>query len=194
MPSLFKAPVPPEARVGADPRAVLALGALSLSDGSPRLPRDLNLNLARVVTTAGVTEVRAWLSQPGRDVRYVGALAPLLPGAPFDLLYFELAAERYYVGRVHDSLPGNLDSVALQRVEADPRQWMAATRVGTTRDRIFVIPIPAEQAASWSVLAEARVATRESLRANAQRSAASGWAWSNAYDPPIDLFPHLKHP
>lgn len=175
------------------------INAQEIGRWSHSLPTNATLNYFQVRTTAGDDEFRVFLRTGSEETssEYVGQLAPIFPDAPIQVVLLDINGERYIAGRIDETVSGTLETIAFERQESDSSRWMEATKVSDIHERLFLIPITAEEARQWQAIQRITISTRESLKAMHDEIGAAkseqrlpehdGSAWSKIYDPAIDI-------
>ncbi len=182
------------------------IGAQKIGRWSSSLPADATLNYFQVRTTSGNDEIRTFLRTGPEETSsvYVGQLTHIFPDAPVQVVLFDVNGERYIAGRIDESISGMLETIAFERQEFDTSRWMEATKISDIRERLFLIPITAEEARQWQSIQRITISTRESLKAMHEEISVAkseqrlpehdGSAWSQLYDPAVDISTRFINP
>lgn len=198
--------IPPEYLSNSVSGSERLLNAQEIGRWSNNLPSNATLNYFQVRTTSGDEEIRVFL-RPGTEdtgTVYAGKLTSIFPGAPIQVVLLDVKGERYIAGYIDDAIPGTLETIAFERYETDPSRWTEATKTSDIRERLFLVPISAEETRKWEAVQRITISTRESLKAMHDEIGVAkseqrlpkhdGSAWSQVYDPAINISTRFIHP
>lgn len=179
--------IPPEGLVDARPRSARVLWTADPSQWSSQVPAGSRLRVYQVELTNGQIERRVLFQASRQPAQYLGALTHQLGQAPVETMLIEIGADRFIVGRVDETISGQLAFVDMERVEPHRPDWMKATKSSTVKSRVFILPIFADQTEQWNQLARVAIKTRESLAQGVKNPALGGSAWEVVFEPPLDI-------
>lgn len=183
--------IPNDVLGDADPDGSRVIWSADLSQWDAGQGQPGTLRVARVRLPGGLVAHRAYIVD-GRRSGLVGTFARPFPDAPLTALLFSTGSRRLLIGHIDEAFPGTLDSLDLRREEPNRARWMAATKISTIKERVFLLPFKPEEYEPWSRVAALALKTRESLADNWRGKAPSAKAWAIEYDPSIDLTAHLQ--
>jgi hypothetical protein len=178
--------IPNEVLGDADPKGSRVIWSADLAQWDAGQGQPGTLRVARVSLPGGGVSHRAYIVE-GRRPGLIGTLARIFPNAPLTALVFSTGSRRILIGHIDDAVPGTLDSLEVRREEPNRARWMAATKISTIKERVFLLPFKPEEYAAWSRVSALALKTRESLAENWRGKAPSAKAWAIEYDPPMDL-------
>lgn len=179
--------IPATVLVDTQPGSEKRLEVINLAADNKQSAMVGKLAIIEVKRLDGNTETRAYLESDSQhnDATYIGALRQQFPEAPFQSIAFTVGNAFFIVGRIDESFVGTLDSIDFERVEPDRTRWMEAVKSVLIRERLFALPIQADEQAQWQTIARIAIKTKESLNAGWNRTAANGSAWEQSYQPPV---------
>ncbi|MBS1248922.1 MAG: hypothetical protein MAG431_00492 [Chloroflexi bacterium] len=116
----------------------------------------------------------------------LGRLEYYFPDAPLRTILLEKYNTRFIIGRVEDSIDGNLVSISMQPEEGfDPSE--KAIKTSVIKDRVFIIVIPWEEYKLWKSVAWIGIKTVEASISSRGPDASDGYAWESRFYLPVDL-------
>ena len=118
----------------------------------------------------------------------LGSLEAKFYNSPLQVLLLDIYNTYFIVGRVDDSVEGNLVSVSMRREEGYG-ETDKSVKTSVIKNRIFFIPISVDEREQWDSITWIGIKTVESSMDNLK----SGYIWESEFYLPIQLeFSHIE--